>query len=101
MAKNNLRLDSPGIAAVLASGEVAAEVQSLGRSVAARAMGHTFHDEVIPVRTRTRIASGGRLSPRTAVDVSLAHWAGMQLEGKEGILSRAASSVGLQVRSYR
>lgn len=94
-----IRLDSKGIAAMLNSREVAGAVSSLASSVASGAEGATAGGDSIPVQTRTRTASGGRLSPRTAVDVTLAHPAGLRVEALRGTLVRAASSAGLEVTS--
>lgn len=93
-----IRLDSPGIAAMLQSGEVTAAITELGEDVASRVY-ETASGEVIPVETRLRIAQGGGLSPRPAIDVSLAHPAGLAVEAKRGSLVAAAGAAGLEVKA--
>lgn len=96
----SIRLDSAGIAAVLQSAPVEAAVRQAAAAVAANASGETASGEPVPVETRERTASGGRLrSPRLAVDVMLAHPAGIRVEAKRGTLARAAAAAGLEVKS--
>jgi hypothetical protein len=92
-----VRRDSKGIAAMLQSGEVAARINALGASVAGN-ISETADGEPVPVEVRSRIASGGKLSPRPASDVVLAHPAGLRIEAKRGTLVRAASAAGLEVK---
>lgn len=97
MAK--IRLDSAGIQAVLNSGPVVSELASMAGGVKSAASGATAGGKPIPVTVRARTASGGRLrGSRPAYDVSLAHPAGLGVEGKRGTLGKAAASQGLQVR---
>lgn len=100
MAKK-IRLDSRGIAEVLNSAAVYAATQELAASVAG-SVNATADGETIPVTRTTRVAQGGRLrSPRRAVDIHLAHPAGLRVEAKRGPLAKAAASKGLQVRKRR
>lgn len=101
MANPRLRLDSAGIAAVLRSSEVAAQVNSLGDSVASNVGSPTATGEPIPVRVTHRTAAGGRLSARPAVDITLAHPAGVAVEAKRGPLANAAAAAGLEVKRRR
>lgn len=102
MAKSKIRLDAVGIGEVLNSGKVRDAVNALAGSVAAAVGSPTANGEPIPVVTRTRTASGGRLrGTRQAVDVQLAHPAGMGVEGKRGPLVRAAASRGLRVQGRK
>lgn len=96
MAK--IRLDSAGLAAVLRSAPVASAVEGLGASVAGAVGTPTASGRPIEVTTRSRIADGGRLSARPAVDITLADPAGLRVEAKRGPLARAAASQGLEVR---
>lgn len=99
MAK--IRLDSAGIAEVLNSAAVYAATKELADSVAG-AVSATAGGKPIEVTTTTRTAQGGRLrSPRKAVDIHLAHPAGLRAEAKHGFLARAAASRGLEVRKRR
>lgn len=92
-----LRLDRAGIAAVLRSAPVESAVSDLAEGVASR-IHETAHDGPVPVETRSRVASGGRISARPAVDVILAHPGGLAIEAKYGALTKAASAAGLEVR---
>lgn len=96
----NIRLDSRGIAEVLNSAAVYAATQELAASVAG-AVDASAGGEKIPVTRTTRVAAGGRLSARRAVDIHLAHPAGLRAEAKHGFLTRAAASRGLEVRKRR
>jgi hypothetical protein len=97
----NIRLDSAGIAEVLNSAAVYAATQELAASVAG-AVDASVGGEKIEVTRSTRVAQGGRLrSPRRAIDIHLAHPAGLRAEAKHGFLARAAASRGLQVRKRR
>ncbi|UJQ86801.1 hypothetical protein PQE16_gp11 [Arthrobacter phage Reedo] len=94
---SKIRLDRAGLAEVLDSAPVYAATMTLASSVAS-AVNATADGEPIEVKQRTRVASGGRLrSPRRAVDISLAHPAGLRVEAKRGPLARAAASRGLKV----
>ncbi|AYN58491.1 hypothetical protein HOU70_gp10 [Arthrobacter phage Liebe] len=97
-----IRLDSAGIEEVLNSGPVRSAVERLGAGVEAAVGSPTASGTPVPVRRTSRTASGGRLrGVRPAVDITLAHPAGMAVEGKRGPLTRAAASQGLQVRKAR
>lgn len=98
MAKPKIRLDSEGMAAMLNSSKVDAETAKLQTSVASAVAGATAGGETIPIETRSRVASGGRLSARTARDVALAHPAGLRVEAKYGSLVRAARGIGLETK---
>ncbi|WVX87862.1 hypothetical protein SEA_BERRIE_11 [Arthrobacter phage Berrie] len=97
----NIRLDSAGIAEVLNSAAVYAATQELASSVAG-AVDASVDGKKIEVTQTTRVAGGGRLrSPRRAIDIHLAHPAGLRVEAKRGPLAKAAASRGLQVRKRR
>jgi hypothetical protein len=76
---------------------VASELQSLADSIAG-GINVTAHDGPVEVTTRTRVASGGRISARPAVNVTLAHPGGLGIEAKTGALVKAAAAAGLQVK---
>lgn len=98
MAAPKIRLDSAGIAEVLASAAVSNLVEDLGSAVSAAVGSPTASGRPIPVKRYTRTASGGRLrGSRPAVDIVLADPAGLAVEAKRGPLVKAAASVGLQV----
>jgi hypothetical protein len=95
-----LKLDSKGIEAVLNGPAVTNKIASLGATVKANVGSPTASGDPIPVTTRMRVASGGRLiGTRPAVDVTLAHVAGLAVEAKRGPLARAAAAAGLPVKS--
>lgn len=99
MAAPKIKLDSAGLADVLSRPEVASKIEALGASIASAVGSPTAGGEAIPVKTRTRVASGGRLKgSRPAVDISLAHPAGLRVEAMRGPLAKAAASVGLEVK---
>ena len=93
MAGKKLRLDHPGIAGVLKSGEVASAIDGLTAAVASRASHTTARGTVIPVKTDSYTTD------RAAGAVILAHPAGRSVEAKHGVLAGAAASAGLEVRS--
>jgi hypothetical protein len=90
-----LRLDHPGIGAMLKSSEVAAVIDALGVAAGAHAEGHILRggDEV-PVLV------GGDTTDRAVVRVTLAHPAGGAVEAKYGLLAKAAAAQGLEVTVY-
>ena len=96
-----LKLDSRGIAEVLRRAEVADAVESLGQSVKGNVGSPTASGKPVDVTTRSRTAAGGRLSARPAVDITLAHPAGLAIEAKRGYLVKAASAAGLEVKRRR
>lgn len=100
MAGGNIRLDTAGLAEVMRSAKVTAEVRSLaGRVASAAESDGSVARNAVPVTVDEYTARGGRLrSERPAFAVTLAHAAGNGIEAKYGVLTRAASSVGLTVK---
>lgn len=98
--RKNIRLDTKGLAEVMRSSEVVAEVRKLAESVADAASGDSAvlrHE--VPVTVEEYTAQGGRLrSPRPAFAVTMKHPGGLGIEAKHGTLSRAAESRGLRVK---
>lgn len=95
-----IRLDHAGMAEMLDSAKVSAAVEELGKSVAdAVTLPAIKGPQEAEVKTTVRKASGGRLTSRTAVDVTLAHPSGVRVEAKHGTLAKAAASKGLEVRA--
>jgi hypothetical protein len=94
MARMKIKLDHPGVAAVLTSGEVASAIADLTETVASNAEGwETNSGEPIPVVTSTYTTD------RAAGAVTLAHAAGGPLQAKYGVLTEAAARAGLEVRT--
>lgn len=83
-----LHLDHKAIGELLMSSEMRKITGPAAAAVAAAVDGHGK-----PVRVRSYTTD------RVAEAVSIAHPAGLAIEAKYGALSRAAASVGLQVRS--
>lgn len=96
MPKPKIRLDRAGMAAILRDFPPGI-LSGLGGSVAAN-VDATASGESIPVRVSMRTASGGRLSARPAVDITMAHPAAQNVEAKRGPLASAAGAAGLQVK---
>lgn len=94
---SEIRLNSAGIAAILASPEVAAMTGSAASAVASSIHETARGGEEVPVLVRSRTAVGSRLSERTAYDVTLAHPAGLGIQATRGTLTRAAAEAGLEV----
>lgn len=102
MPSSKLRLDRGGIAETLRSAKVASQVKSLGRSIASSVhLPDINGPQEAEVLVNDRTASGGRISARPAVDVTIAHPAGIRVEAKHGVLARAAAANGLQVKARR
>jgi hypothetical protein len=90
-----LRLDHAGMAQVLNSGGVQGAVRAAASGVAGAARGHhSVVRNTVPVKVVPYMTSGMR-SDRGGQRVSLAHAAGMAIEGKYGVLSSAAAARGL------
>ncbi|UDL14617.1 hypothetical protein SEA_KEALII_11 [Arthrobacter phage KeAlii] len=96
---NKIRLDRAGMAQMLNSAKVTQEVIDLGRSVGTAVQLPAINGpQAATTVTKARIASGGRLSARTGINVTIAHPAGMRVEAKYGPLRKAAASRGLSVK---
>lgn len=96
---NKIRLDRAGMAQMLNSAPVTQEVIDLGRSVGSAVQLPKINGPQAAVTTtKARVAAGGRLSARTAINVTIAHPAGLRVEAKHGPLRKAAASRGLQVK---
>lgn len=93
----DFRLDRSGLKQLLRSQQLGSEVTQLANRVAAnvRAAGQKVeHGEVeIPV------VVDEYTTDREAASVTLAHPAGLAVQAKHGLLTKAAAAVGLEVRS--
>lgn len=90
MAILDLHLD---LDALLIDGALAAAVNSLARSVAANAQHTTEAGVLLP------IIVDEYTTDRRAASVTIAHAAGLAAQAKHGVLTKAAASVGLEVRA--
>ena len=91
MARNQLRLDSPGILEMLQSSDVALVIAEAAESVASGVRETAHGGETIPV------VVDEYTTDRAAAGVTMAHAAGIGMEAKHGSLSRAAEGAGLEV----
>lgn len=101
MARNNVRLNHAGIAAILKSAEMAAAVKAATEAVAENVRGMDIkvgdrdggpHEYDLPV-TATLVTTD-----RAHGIVALAHPAGRAVQAKHGALTKAAAQAGLDVR---
>lgn len=85
-----VRLDSPGIEAVLKSDAMAEQVRAVAEQIAERARAARPDD---PFEVRSRIAPD-----RAVSSVTLTHAKGLAVQAKHGTLTRAAAAAGYEVR---
>lgn len=94
MARSRVSLDHAGMAQMLKSGQVAAQIRALGSAVEANVRGNdAIQRNGMPVQ----VSHG--TTDRARTTVSIAHAGGLAVQAKHGVLTRAAAAVGLQVRS--
>ncbi|MCP2248187.1 hypothetical protein [Lentzea aerocolonigenes] len=94
-AFEGFRVDRDGVAEILRSPELAAHVKALAEEVAtaARLQGHRVTSgELLPVDVLHDPAPD-----RVGYTVAIKHPAGMGMEAKHGVLTRAAEALGLDV----
>lgn len=110
MARTRVRLDSRGLAEVMesaamtavttaASEQVGRAVRAQGRVVTSR--GQRSSGRELPVDVDMRPASGtGRIRDHRVMGVvTLVHPAGLGMQAKHGVLTRAAATTGAEVVS--
>ena len=88
MAK--IKLDHAGIASILKN-EMRGPVEAAAAAIAANVDVGSVTEAQVTVRSYT--------TDRAACAVSIAHPAGLAIQAKYGSLTKAAASVGLQVRA--
>lgn len=93
MARPKIRLDSPGIAAMLRSREVASAVHAQAEAVAAHVDPQLSSGEHMDVQVNDHTTD------RAVSYVVLAHPAGLRDQAKHGTLTKAASAAGLEVKA--
>lgn len=94
-AFSGFRVDRDGVAEVLRSPELAAHIKALAEEIAtgARLQGHRVTSgELLPVDVLDDPAPD-----RVGFTVAVRHPAGMGMEAKHGVLTRAAGALGLDV----
>lgn len=92
MAGIDFRPDRGGYRHVLKSQELAAEINQLAERIAANAHHTTQAGVQLPV------VVDEYTTDRAAASVTIAHPAGLAAQAKHGVLTRAAASVGLEVK---
>lgn len=97
-----VRLNHHGVGEVLRSAGVRAVVEAAGEAVAAaaRSQGRTTSDgSPLPVQVRVvpALPSGSISDRRPVAQVTITHPAGLGMQAKHGVLTRAAAAVGLEV----
>lgn len=96
MASIDVRLDRGGIRAVLNSGDVGAAINGLAHQIASNVQAanqRVANDDELPV------VVDEYTTDRTAASVTLAHPAGLAVQAKHGLLTKAAASAGLEVKA--
>lgn len=93
-----IKLDSAGIQAMLKSAEVAAAIHALGETVA----GNVRADPNITRRgIADEVSVDDYVTDRAATSVTITHPAGLGMEGKHGVLTKAARAAGLEVKAKK
>lgn len=88
-----IKLDHAGIGAMLRSPEVAAAIGAQTSAVRGNVTLPAHHADRMPVKTESYTTD------RAAGAVTIAHAGGLGVEAKYGVLVRAASAAGLEVRA--
>lgn len=86
-SKVKIKLDSPGIAAILKSDEVAIEVHDRAEMIAERV---AAHPALVRNEITDQVEVEDYVTDRAASSVTITHAAGLGIEGKYGPLSQAA-----------
>lgn len=91
-----VKLDHAGIAEILKSSEVAAEMSTLAEAVASNVREDaSIQRHGLEATVKVDLYT----TDRAASSVTIAHPAGLGIQAKHGSLSRAAGAEGLDVRS--
>lgn len=93
---SRVKLDRAGLIAVLKSSEVANVVEGMAERVADNIDGTQAHDG--PVEVGVMPSERG---DRAGALVTIMHPAGIGLEAKHGVMTRAASAAGLRVTARK
>lgn len=93
-------LDSAGVRAHLNSPEVAAEVRAAAEKVAANvnAQGLTASSGAAKSGSAITAVVWSYTTDRAAAAVSIQHPAGLAMQAKHGVLTKAATAAGLEVK---
>lgn len=91
MSNKDLKLDHAGIAELLKSAEVATHVKGVAEQVASQVRGAVDARDGVVVDTYT--------TDRAALSVTIRDPRARRWQARDGVLTRAVASVGLEVRS--
>jgi hypothetical protein len=97
VAKVKVTLDHKGIGELLNSAQVRGALPPFAEGIAAAARARNPRDGVAVDTFTTR----GMRSNRTAMSVTVKDYRAMLWQARDGMLTRAASSVGLEVKAKR
>lgn len=87
-------LDRAGVGEILRSAEMAGAVDELARQIAADVRAGIADPDVADT-----VDVDSYVTDRAAASITIAHPMGMPLQAKHGVLTGAAASLGLDVRS--
>jgi hypothetical protein len=96
MAK--VKLSSRGIEAVAKSAAVRSEIAALAERVAGEVRSQGIAVEGVPGDTALPVEVTVYETDRARASVTIAHPSGLAVQAKHGVLTRAASAVGLEVK---
>lgn len=88
------KLDRAGVGEILRSAEMAAVVDDLAEQLAAQVRAGISDPDVAAA-----VDVDSYVTDRAAAAVTIVHPAGMALQARNGVLTRAAAAAGLDVRS--
>lgn len=101
MALAKVRLDHAGIGQILRSSEVASEVHALAAQVAANVASQGLVASSAGPDSPAQIIAvvDDYTTDRAASAVTILHPAGLAMQARHGVLTKAAAAAGLEVKS--
>ncbi|WP_405061894.1 hypothetical protein OG474_09635 [Kribbella sp. NBC_01505] len=98
MAATRIKLDSAGIQAMLRSAEVAAAIHAVAENVADNVRADP---NILRRGIEGEVSVDDYVTDRAATSVTITHPAGLGMEGKHGVLTKAARAAGLEVKAKK
>lgn len=95
---SQIKLDSAGMLEMLKSAEVAAAIHERAEAVANAVRSDP---NIVRRGIADEVSVDDYKTDRAASSVTITHPAGLGMEGKHGVLSRAARAVGLEVKAKK
>lgn len=95
----NVKLSNAGMDDLAKSGAVQREVTSLAERVAANVRAQNIRVEGLPGDVALPVEVASYITDRARSGVTIAHAAGLAVQAKHGVLTKAAAAVGLEVKS--